>query len=141
MWYNHLDELVLAKEFSEITQENEMQLSTCSESIDLSKYGIGHSCCIDRGRIEGILDCEIKAKKAPNQRQECGCLESVDIGQYNTCLHGCRYCYANFSRSSVLTAVEKHSPLSQLLIGNLDDFDKITERKVRSIKESQMALF
>ena len=127
--------------FSRVAMANGMKLNTCSEAVDLSRYNIGRSCCIDKSRIEKLTGREIKAKKDNNQRPECGCIESVDIGQYNTCLHGCKYCYANYSRASVETAFEKHDPHSPLLVGNIGQNDKITERKVKSIKEQQISLF
>ena len=37
-----------------------------------------------------------KLKIAPT-RKECGCAASLDIGAYDTCYHGCVYCYANAS--------------------------------------------
>ena len=32
------------------------------------------------------------------QREFCGCMKSKDIGEYNTCVHLCEYCYANASK-------------------------------------------
>ncbi len=39
--------------------------------------------------------------KDKGQREECGCIESKDIGMYNTCAHNCIYCYANTSEEKV----------------------------------------
>jgi len=124
----------LAEAFARIARENGFELRTCAETIDLDALGIKHGCCVDGQLIERLTGCELTAKKDPNQRGECGCLESVDIGQYNTCRHGCRYCYANFNPQSVKTFSERHDPASPFLTGGSEPGDKVTERKLKSLK-------
>ena len=87
--------LKIAESFSEISKNCGFSVNTCAEKADLSRYGIGHSCCIDKNRIEALTGRTLDVKKDKNQRKECGCCESADIGAYNTCVHGCLYCYAN----------------------------------------------
>ncbi len=132
---------ILAGEFAKIAYALDITLRTCAEEADLAQYGIEHSCCIDPLLISKLTGYDISVKKDPNQRDVCGCVESVDIGQYNTCRHGCIYCYANYSPASVKRSAAAHNPDSPLLIGNIEPSDKITERKVKSIKKTQTSLF
>lgn len=78
-----------------------IQLATCAEKIDLSPFGIEHNHCIDPDLISKLAPDDptlqmwlFGATKDKGQRQACGCILSKDIGQYNTCTHGCLYCYA-----------------------------------------------
>lgn len=130
-----------AKEISRIAKENGMTIGSCAESIDLDECGIEHNCCIDKKLIENIIGCRLKVEKDKNQRQECGCMESVEIGTYNTCKNGCKYCYANYSEESVSKNCNKSNPDSPILCGTLAEDDKITERKVKSLKEKQLSIF
>lgn len=130
-----------AKKLSKIAQENRMALGSCAESLNLEECGIEHNCCIDKALIERIIGCRLKVEKDKNQRQECGCVASVDIGTYNTCKNGCKYCYANYSGDSAARNCSKYDPKSPILCGTIGEKDKITERKVKSLKEQQMLLF
>jgi len=126
---------------SAIAKKNGMVIGSCAENIDLSECGIEHNCCIDKTMIENIIGCRLKVEKDKNQRKECGCVESVEIGTYNTCKNGCRYCYANYSEESVLRNCNKYSYSSPILCGQVSEDDKITERKVKSLRDDQLNLF
>jgi len=130
-----------AKKLSAIAKKNGMVIGSCAENIDLSECGIEHNCCIDKTMIENIIGCRLKVEKDKNQRKECGCVESVEIGTYNTCKNGCLYCYANYSEESVLRNCNKYSYSSPILCGQVSEDDKITERKVKSLRDDQLNLF
>lgn len=131
----------IASRFSQIAEEVHLPLFTCAEKYDLSQYGIRHSACIDKAKIERIIGCPICAKKDANQREECCCIESVDIGSYNSCLHSCAYCYANTSNEKAAARAGRHIKTSLLLIGEPTGRETITERAVKSIKITQPKLF
>lgn len=133
--------LEFAKKIAEIAKLNGMTVGSCTESIDLAECGIEHNCCIDKTLIESITGCKLKAEKDKNQRAECGCIESIDIGTYDTCKNGCKYCYANYSEERVMKNCSKYDPDSPLLCGRIDVNDRITERKVKSLKERQLSFF
>lgn len=54
--------------------------------------------------------------KDHGQRSLCGCIVSKDIGQYNTCVHQCRYCYANNSDNLAKSHWKAHSQLGESII-------------------------
>ena len=130
-----------AKELSKVASDNNIKVGSCAEKIDLDECGIVHNSCIDRELIEKLIGCKLKVSKDKNQRIECGCVESVEVGTYNTCKNGCAYCYANYSSKSVEINVAKYDPLSPILCGQVQGGDNITIRKVESLKETQLSLF
>ena len=124
-----------AKKISQIAKRNGMDTGSCAESIDLAECGIKHNCCIDKELIEKTIGGRIKAGKDRNQRAECGCMESVEIGAYHTCKNGCKYCYANSSAENVARNCSKYDPTSPILCGAIAENDRITQRRVRSLTE------
>lgn len=133
--------LKLAENFALIASAYGFKIKTCSENIDLEKYGIKHASCIDRELIEKIIKAKINVKKDKTQRSECGCVESIDIGAYNTCLHACEYCYANFKDCIIQNKIRNYDENSPMLCDKMSDKDTIIERKMKSIREAQSYLF
>lgn len=125
----------LAGKMAQIAEKYQLEIETCAEKIELQNAGIPHGSCIDKNLIEKILGCKLKISKDKNQRGECGCVESIEVGSYDTCQNGCKYCYANLSDEKVRESVRLYDVNSPLLCGKVGDNDKITERKVKSLKE------
>jgi hypothetical protein len=128
---------IIAKNLSNIAKESAFSIDTCAENIDLSKYGISHARCIDDRLISKITGYNLKVEKDKNQRLECGCVKSVDIGAYNSCQNGCLYCYANYSRNIVEKNIKTHKMLSPLLLGKKENDDIVQEKLIHSDKIRQ----
>ncbi|MDD6174778.1 MAG: DUF1848 domain-containing protein [Firmicutes bacterium] len=131
----------LAGYIGKTTAEYGLRAAACCEAGDLARFGIGHSSCIDRERIERICGCAVDLRPDKNQRKGCGCAESVDIGAYNTCRNGCVYCYATDSRSVARCSSVPDCCESELLAGTVAAGEKITDKKVKSNRQEQITLF
>ena len=116
----------LAAGLAKIARGSGVRLQTCSEAIELGQYGISHGACIDGELIERLTGKPVKAGKAQSQRPLCNCVENFDIGQYDTCIHGCRYCYANASFDRARQGFEGHDVEASVITGNLLGDEKIT---------------
>ena len=122
----------LAKSLSEIASSYGLGLDACAEALDLSDLGIGRARCIDAQLIGRITGRPVSARKDRNQRPACGCAESADIGAYNTCAHGCRYCYANHSAGTVEYNRRLYDADAPLLCSRLGEDDTIHDRSPKS---------
>ena len=97
-----------------------LEVQTCAESADLKLSGIKHGKCIDDGLIRKIWKITVSKRKDPSQRKQCGCVLSKDIGVNNTCLFGCKYCYATSGMKSAENNFKKHDKNSPSLVGWYD---------------------
>ncbi|SDE48118.1 DUF1848 domain-containing protein [Sporomusa acidovorans] len=131
----------IAAGFSAIAQAHKLSLAACSETMDFSAYGIERAACIDKRLIEKITDSSLGGKKDPNQRPDCGCLESIDIGAYDCCPYGCIYCYGTKSEAAVQKNRQLHSVYSPLLVGVPAEEDHVGSRACKSLKNIQSSLF
>lgn len=109
----------IAEEFSHIAKSFGLSLFACAQREDLSSFGIKRSACIDPERVERIAGKKLYVDKDRNQRTECGCVQSVDIGMYDTCLHGCKYCYATSSIKKAQNRAGNHNKGLPLLCGKM----------------------
>ena len=143
----HIREMTAAQQremmerFSEIAGEYGLYIDTCSEAISLEDLGVSHASCVDRERLERIGGYRLKVGRDRNQRKECGCAASVDIGAYDTCGNGCLYCYATDSPPRAAERVRAHRPDSPILFGTVGPEDVIREREAVSLREQQLSLF
>ena len=112
--------------FSQSAKKHKMTVQTCFEENDLTEYGFIKQECLTK-EIAQNLTGKTKFKKW--NARKCNCIEMVDIGAYNTCLHLCKYCYANYDEKNIKNNIKNHNPNSSLLIGELEEDDTIKVRK------------
>lgn len=115
-----------------------IEVVSCAEKIDLSSVGIRHGRCIDDELLHRLFpeDRELQrylgfmtnqptlpgiaiprpSLKDKGQRKACGCVTSKDIGSYDTCPHGCIYCYANTSPELARRKAALHDPDADSII-------------------------
>jgi len=104
----------LAGEFGGIAAQHGMKAGMCSQrrfAVD----GVGEASCINSHRLSLVAGKPIQAEHRGN-RSECECDVSRDIGAYDTCPHGCVYCYAVQNRGRAVQLYRRHNPESEFLI-------------------------
>lgn len=116
-WTDPPDEekLRLLEELAPMARARGMQLSVCSQRKYLMP-GVADARCIDAQRLSDVAGRPIAARLKGN-RPECGCCQSRDIGEYDTCPHGCVYCYAVNSHGVAGQRFREHDAAGERLSG------------------------
>ncbi|MDK9722853.1 MAG: DUF1848 domain-containing protein [Rhodospirillales bacterium] len=105
---------LLIGQLAAIAQEQGMTLAVCCQP-DLAPQGVKLARCIDALRLQDVAGHEFSFKFKGN-RPDCGCAESRDIGVYDSCPHGCAYCYAVNERGLAARRFKAHDPNGDFLI-------------------------
>ena len=113
---------------SRVAEDHGITLSCCCERRDLSAFGIERRACLDRETL-WALDIPYETQRSP-LREVCTCVRSIDIGEYDTCGHGCIYCYAGRSGSDP-SRRRLYSDDTELLWGALMPRDTVVDLRGR----------
>ena len=135
------DRDALAAGLGRIAAEYGIPIQTCGNNGLWPQYGIAGSGCTTLAMLGAANGVEFKDLKHKGQRAGCGCFESRDIGAYDSCPNGCRYCYANRSPQKALDNYRtNHDPESPLLLGHLADGDEVSFSVQRSLLKPRQQL-
>jgi hypothetical protein len=135
------EQLMIGEEFSKIADEYNLKMKTCVEGTLLDKFGFDSSGCMTQQVIEKAIGNNLMIPKGKYRIRECDCIFGRDIGAYNTCMHGCKYCYANANMKLVKRNQKLHNPDSPLLIWDIKDGDVVKEVNEPSYIDTQTRLF
>jgi len=104
----------LANELAAIAERHGIRMfSCCGDYLVGEKIKKAH--CIDGSIIGQLFYPQGLQYTQKPTRKECGCTESTDIGAYDTCPHGCIYCYANMNKPKAYKAFENYDKGSAFL--------------------------
>lgn len=126
------DKNILAQGLGEIAQKYGLYLQTCGTNGDYRQYGIHPSGCMTLDIMGKANNLQFRALKHRGMRQGCHCIESRDIGAYDTCMNGCKYCYANKNPQKAFENYKYHDSASPLLLGHLKDTDTLQQGNQKS---------
>jgi len=128
----------LANELADIAGNHGIKMLTCCGDNLLSNK-IAKAHCVDGKIIEELFfQNGFKYDEKPT-RKECGCTQSVDIGTYDTCPHGCIYCYANMNKKMAENRHKNHDKNPSFLGFTKVESDKWVEDLKRAEMERMIA--
>lgn len=137
------DKIEIAKNIGAISKKYNMKIQTCATKEEYEQYGILTSGCMTAEILGNANNIKYKKLKHTGNRKNCNCIENRNIGDYDTCPNGCKYCYANQNPEIALANYKKHNPNSPLILGDLLNTDEIQSGNQKSfiIKCEQKKLF
>ena len=107
------DKRALIAELARIAAERGMTATVCAQP-ELAAGGAREARCIAAARLGDVAGAPIAARTKGN-RPGCACHEARDIGAYDSCPHGCIYCYAVASPGAAKARHARHDPEAEAL--------------------------
>lgn len=133
------EKLLIIKNFLKITDKYGLKLQTCGNGLQFKDLeGVEVTGCLDEHALN-LMGIYPKPKGKPTD-WGCLCYPNTCIGEYNTCLHKCKYCYASEDFDKCDKNYELHDPKSPLLIGWPNGNEKIIEMKPKLLNTKQLKL-
>jgi hypothetical protein len=112
------EQIEFARRLVAILEPNGIEARSCCEPVVEGVPGVRRSACVDGALVAeiwperaGRLD-----RKAAPSREACACTLSRDIGAYDSCIHGCPYCYANGRHDKALAGFRAHREEGETLL-------------------------
>ena len=103
----------MLQDLGEIARDAGLAASLCAQP-ELLGPGLGEARCIDAARLSDLAGRPVAAETKGN-RPGCRCARAQDIGAYDTCPHGCVYCYAVRRPEIAKRRYQAHEPASAFL--------------------------
>ena len=102
----------------------------------IKQFGILQSGCMTSEILGNANNITFKKVRHSGNRQGCKCIENRNIGDYDTCPNGCKYCYANKNPHIAQENYKKHNPNDLMILGNLKPTDEIQQSNQKSYLEN-----
>jgi hypothetical protein len=106
----------LAAQLAEIAGEHGITLYACCQKM-LIEGKVRQAHCVDGELLADLFPDRPPLTTLRPTRAQCGCFASRDIGLYDSCGHGCVYCYATQSQAAAVRRLRDHDPAGEMLIG------------------------
>ncbi len=130
--FTNSDKREIAENIGSIAKKYNIIIQTCAEAENYEKYNIKVSGCITTDILEKANNISFKKLRHLGNRKGCRCVENRNIGDYDSCPNGCRYCYANQNPESALANFKKHNPDFDMILGNLKETDEVVQSSQKS---------
>ncbi len=105
----------LVADMAEVAAECGMTLYSCCDAALLGGV-VRKASCVDGELLAELFPDRPLVRERRPTREGCGCYASRDIGMYDTCTHGCEYCYANQNQGKVMARWERHDSEAEMLV-------------------------
>lgn len=117
------DKIKLIKMMHETAQKYDLPVEVCCDKSDYSSYGVYRRGCLNAEELSKANNCSFKTTRSRAYRIGCICSDSRDLGWYDSCPSGCKYCNVNRGFENSMENYRMHDPDSPILIGQLKDTD------------------